>query len=623
MSNKVKAVAIAVLLAAVLFAANAVAGFASPNPDPANITQADGTTAAVGGENEVWVFPTNSTPTDLWNIQWAVDNVASGGRVLLKQYARGTSVLTVFRFDASSHVNFTQDLTIEGEITSREDTGIGVQKGTTVYGGQQTFNVGSVSGPPIQPSVSIRNIRFDGAAPGPIVFRAGKGHNEVSGCSIVHYRYGLSLSGIPGAFPIIADPVPAGPNALMGTFNITDNYIGRPDDRLDLNNIMHVSNANLALTISGNIIEDAYWAAIAVFGNIGETTITNNTITKTQSRQLEGAAISVGLSNPLFFRNYAYDGSTVISNNKISVSSYNSSGIVLLLYPRSQYTVSVPDLTYVVSGNVITVGRDQTKDRDNLKAALACLGACSNTVWKENTVNGVGRNGIFVTKTIPGFAVPLQEGFPSNNSFTGNNLTGFTAIGSQLFVDQFAANNDFANNDYGGSSTIAGAVVQGDFNALLNENFHGDYPGKFGTPRIAAVLFDYTADPNGYASENNMVAALKNGQVVSGDEVCTQIIDRNWEMTGATTNAVPGISRCEKMPSVRLEEIAARVEQNICERSEGIWTSDATGNWYCSCPSGLVLNMKNRCGCPAGTLLDFETGVCGPIPAAATEPEAQ
>jgi len=48
------------------------------------ITQDDGKTPAVGGEDEIWVFPTFTSDADAQNVQWALDNVAEGGTVRLK-----------------------------------------------------------------------------------------------------------------------------------------------------------------------------------------------------------------------------------------------------------------------------------------------------------------------------------------------------------------------------------------------------------------------------------------------------------------------------------------------------------------------------------------------------------
>jgi hypothetical protein len=570
MSTRILAAAIAVLLVGTVAAAQ-------PNPpcaptgDTVNITRADGTTAAVGGENVIWVFPTGKTPDDCGHIQWAVSHVASGGIVSLRQYKKGTSDPTSFNLGDPSdttklplHVSICQDVTIEGEFTEREDVsnvvghrvGVKEDKGATVFGGQQTFYVGGScvddEGNAFfsKPGVSIKNIRFDGAAPGPIKFNGGSGHNEVSGCSIVNYKFGATVGGgIWGAFPLVADPGDeAGPEGLTGKFLMTDNYIGAPQLRQNLNNMTHISNADLDLTISGNVIADAYWAAIVVFGNIGTTTISHNLISKASSRTVDGAAIAVGLSNPRFFSAYAYDGSTFITENRISVSSYNSSGILLLRYPSSQYdpSVTVPqDLEFVVSANVITIERDQAADSDNVKAALACIGACSNTLWKGNTVNGSAAHGILVTNQVPIFAEPLEAGAaPSNNRFTANDLTGFTALQSQVFVDEFANENRFTNNDYGAVAldAKAGAWIQGDSNGLTNENFHGEYPGKRGSPSLPIVLFDYQAGPDGYASENNRVTALKAGRALNNSETCNQVKDENWEANMTTTNEVPGSS---------------------------------------------------------------------------------
>jgi hypothetical protein len=651
MKSKITTAAILVFLALALGASDAAsqctAGAGEKNPDETNITKPDpdnlpeDNAAAVGGENEIWVYPKNdadSEVNDRCRIQWAVNNVALGGKVRLMQYQRklqkapeGVHTDSNFGYPnfvpasdkkapliplgAVQRVTILRDVTIDGEWEAREDNGNGVKenKGATILGGNDTFYVGDATH---HPSVTIENIRFDGASPGPIKFNAG--HNDViSYCSIVNYKWGQfqeagEAPGPKGAFPIIVHSND-GTGRLTGTFKIENNFIGAPIAQDNLNNLMHISHANFDLTVKGNIIEDAYRVAIAVFENIGTTTIIGNTIYKKESHSAQGAAISVGLSNIQFFSGTAWDGMTSIAGNTITVSSKNSYGIVLLLYPKEQYmqrstdrSVEIrDDLRYEVSGNRITM--------NNAYAALACIGACSNTAWTGNTVTGTGHHGIVVTREIPTYAEPLSAGFPDNNRFESNDLKGFTAIDSQVSVDQFARNNSFRNDDYGPLSTdgsaIAGAMVEGDLNVLDNENFTGSYSGKDGTPPIVALLFGYEAGPDGYASEGNKVTALKVGGKGAATP-CTQIIDENWEINGTTTNVVPSLSACNKMPTSHLEDIAAKIRRSACETTGGDWMLDANGQGSCACPNDLVLNKQNRCDCQAGARLDPETGMC-------------
>lgn len=148
---------------------------------------------------------------------------------------------------------------------------------------------------------------------------------------------------------------------------------------------------------------------------------------------------------------------------------------------------------------------------------------------------------------------------PQDNQFISNDLTAFLAESSQSYIGEFASHNRFVENDYGPvdlqHSGIAGAVIQGDSNDFFYENFHGDYPGNTGKPPVTAVLFGYAPGTNGYASEENTLTALRvnNGAI----QPCNQAIDMNWEITGVTSYAVPGLSRCDKMPVNSLKSIRA------------------------------------------------------------------
>jgi hypothetical protein len=94
---------------------------------------------------------------------------------------------------------------------------------------------------------------------------------------------------------------------------------------------------------------------------------------------------------------------------------------VVLLYPEHQFDPPVPAPQVTVRDNVV-----EMMHAGNYKAALACLGGCSNSLWTNNVVSGFARYGVLVsdfTADLYGFAVtPL--GGPVGNTFTGNRSAG-------------------------------------------------------------------------------------------------------------------------------------------------------------------------------------------------------
>lgn len=425
----------------------------------------------VESAHRILVYPTNDRAKDVANVQQAVDDIAPGGLVVLKRSARDTNALTPFAFGMDGVVEVTRDVTLEGEVSSQAAGGW-IETGTTIAGGRQMmcggkFVDGNWQLTPI--SIVIRNIRFEGFHAGAISIVAAKGNSAISGCSFVNYHVGQTVKGgITGAFPFVVDGDQ--PDSVTGRLTITRNLFGLPPADANLpNNVLHVSNCDLELEISHNKIEDIYWIGIAVYGNRGRTRIQHNDITKTLSRAREGAGIMLGIRIAAIFRPWAYEGPADISHNRIRIGSANSWGIAVMLYPPTQFhpapvgAAAHPGVT--VSDNVILMLND------NQQAALACLGASSGTEWKHNFVCGRAKYGIRVSREVPEFAMPAEEGAePSRNKFFENHFEGgeqkdpidgekkpfapFVASVAQAFIDTTADQVDLAGNKFG---TVAGA----------------------------------------------------------------------------------------------------------------------------------------------------------------------
>ena len=429
---------------------------------------------------EYTVYPTGDATVDpqgqtedRMNIKFAVDNVADGGTVVLKRHRLGDAPnsVTAFNFGGDNpnmRIFITKSVTIRGDDNpTREWTapqgwsaGVAENGGTTISGGRSLLvagqNPATAALTPVR--VSIADIRFKNFYRSAIRIFATRDQNEISGCSFVDYQVGQA--GSPqGAFPFVVDSSGASltisPDMLAGNLKISHNFIGPPPavpDPTGINNLVHVSNCNLNLDFSNNRIEDMYWVGIAVYGNEGKTTISNNYITKSSSFK-EGTAIAVGV-RPSFKPEFPPEGNEIkIRGNKVEVKSGNSAGITVFLLKGDYFQppAATPDAVHVFENTVEMLVPDGPEAEN--RAALACLGACSNSLWRDNIVKGSARYGIWVSDHVPSFTTflgaPAPEMHPTDNHFQNNDLTEFTASNSQVSIAPAAVNTIMNNNSLG------------------------------------------------------------------------------------------------------------------------------------------------------------------------------
>lgn len=624
---------------------SAKAAYGDPKPDLTNI---------VGEKDDqlITVYPTGTAPVgldsaDRVNIQWAVDNVIEGGTVVLKQYKKGTSTLTSFKLpfftpadfplpfipmdnETTLRIHVLRDVNIQGEYTQREDKGMGVKEGTTVEGGHAVFVVGHFPGKePVPVSFTLKDVRFLQNYVYGLKIMGLKGNSEISNCSFVGLKWGAGYAAPDGgAWPIVAggfyDPVISPyskPSDITGNLNILNNYMGLPD----LNSIPAspvpglpkqlffssigtiIVSTDADIKVDGNYMMGS-WQGLIVAFNKGLSTITNNTIIKDGAFIAEGFAVNLGLW-PLVPK-YAYNGKFVVKSNKIKVRNNLlpspfppvpdlANGIYLMDYNESQ--LDLPPSETVPSGITNVIEDNEVTIVDGGIAALSCNGACRNSTFKNNVLNGNYSMGARVTQETVDYldlsVPPFTEG-PINNSFLNNTFNSENAT-IQLFVDEFSNKNTFTNNDYDYASLV-GAMINGDENKLSNENYVGNYAGKYAEPFPNPIIaFNYEGGTNPFKSENNTVSALKNDQPLTGDDFCDQVWDINLDATGTTTNNIN--MSCAKVPTEKLALVKAKIKQRFCEMSGGAWSDGA-----CSCPDTKVLNDKGRCACPAGTAVDYK-----------------
>ncbi|MBW2965029.1 hypothetical protein KY363_06235, partial [Candidatus Woesearchaeota archaeon] len=199
-------------------------------------------------------------------------------------------------------------------------------------------------------------------------------------------------------------------------------------------------------------------------------------------------------------------------------------------------------------------------------AGLASIGASRNTTWEHNTVTGTASYGLLSRSLVNIIGAFNTAGAPSNNRFANNDLKGFKASIAQAGLRQSwnanyaivsPSSTTLTNNNYGelAEGGKAGAVIDGSGHKLTNENFWGVYPGLVIPPESSQPCLYLTEN-----SSNVTVTALKNGQVINGITVCNQIVDMNVEMSGATTNLIAGIEKCDRIDYQSLQVLKDRIE---------------------------------------------------------------
>jgi len=551
---------------------------AVPPNDP-NIVDGNTGQPAIGGETLIWVYPTAIESNDVPNVQWALDYIHPGGTVILKQYQAGTSNPLYFNFGTTGTVSITKSVTLQGEFTGPRKplAGVGyggwILEGTTILGGTAPVRIPRL-GEPVGPSFLIKDIIFDSPTNRAIGCGTSSGYNEISGCQMLNVING-PLPGSPtGAFWMIihGGTDAAGINGLNGTLKIKNNFFGKPASMASsVNNLMHVSNCNLQVEISGNEVEDCVWAGILVMLNMGYSVIIRNKVNKTGSFRdtapfyFTGMGIGVGVypPNSNFLTHYSYEGGAEVSHNDVTIASHNSAGIVIADYPPDQFpTLPGPYIyppapaTYMVSNNIVQMHPNDINNTFN-PSAIYFGGSASNVTCTNNVVEGEAQYGFRLSRSM---GAPAASGnassFVMNNIFSGNDLSGFDASIAQVDLDEYSQYNYFGpldylpGNRYGmlvGENAKAGIYCQGNNNHFEGEQFMSAdpyYPGWTVTSKDPLTGQIVTYDGLGYVlfdtdSFNNKIVALKGPTAPYGKDLCGQVLD----LTG--NNKVPGYKKCE------------------------------------------------------------------------------
>ena len=119
-----------------------------PSPDPGHI-KGPGGIPAKGGETEIWVYPRNTSPEDATNIQWAVNQVASGGSVYLMAknmpffFGYGANSDRVVLGQTGNDVGIVGQTQLELDPSTGRPTGNIIGTPTVIKGGHNTFVSGA------------------------------------------------------------------------------------------------------------------------------------------------------------------------------------------------------------------------------------------------------------------------------------------------------------------------------------------------------------------------------------------------------------------------------------------------------------------------------------------------
>lgn len=419
-------------------------------------------------------------------------------------------------------------ITLKGTFSQNDDQFLRLSKsvtllgdadaGATISGGKQLQWGRAPNGVGIQPiAATVENITFDNFQIGAIQIVGAAGTNLISNCRFENYRYGVKNAELQGAWPIVG-----GNAGVSGSLTISGCHFGAPAAQSvpagGMNNAMHIDNCDLQhLVISDNVIDDMYLMCLAVFGVSGLTEIIGNTITKASSWvKYGGAAIGFGLRPNGYPMNR--DGSVLIEGNTINIDAADSFGIVVGLYPESTYLTSAgagAPRTLTIRGNVVHMN-DVVQGAKDHRAALACLGACSNSTWTHNVVTGAAQFGILVSQETAAIAKPSAEA-PTNNAFAENQFAGgqltdptdgqskafdhFTASEAQIYIAEAASHSDLRANTIGpvdGANTWqklpppvhAGiACYASDGEMASNDFSKSNIQGWIGGPRHVGCIF--------------------------------------------------------------------------------------------------------------------------------------
>jgi hypothetical protein len=351
----------------------------------------------------VVVHPTGSYPADVQNVQAAVGR---GGIVHLKAVNEAGEP-TPFDFGppvaGSGSVTLTVDVEIRGETLAGSMT--------TIRGGNFPF----YSESPIR-SI-IERINFDRPRGAAVLLLASSGaritHNVMTG--VVGFPYFQGNRKAQGIW-ILGEPNGRGP--VTGTITIAYNTIADIDAENGLG--LALVDFEADIKIIGNDIRGTNFNGILAFAHSGRLWITGNTIIPGPERfpglYSAGNGIMLG---PLYSYRERPTGPAHIMNNRILCENPLADGILIIGREK-------PFEGSVIAGNAVAL-------TDSLFGGISLFENVSHTLVAGNEIRGSGVWALDVMGDTPGVN--------QMNVFAGNQVTGFHATSSHVFLDQSTANS--------------------------------------------------------------------------------------------------------------------------------------------------------------------------------------
>ena len=451
-----------VILAVFLVVALPLNSLASPSlsppvkkasPDPGHI-KGPGGIPARGGESEIWVYPRNKSPQDAVNIQWAVNQIASGGSIYLMAtdpdeheskpffFGYGPNSDRVVLGALGNHVAVVGQTQLELDPYTGRPTGNINGTPTVIRGGHNTFVSGAtgedVYGIPgtnvfgdrmPKINLAIRGIVFEGCFE-MCIWVAGSTSFEVSGNKFVKPR----LLGVDA-------PHPLGHAVFFG--------IGPEPETIESTRVEAFGLPPAGVTdhdVSGQVVIQGNY----VQGEAFSSTRVEDFDADDYPILYDGIYYS-GASNGLGY-NEGVDALVIIANN--TIDSFLSSGVFATSNKGSG------DNTTIVRNNLIIQGHhgwwggalyavnlksaDMSENTIKHTNGVLWVEETSGLVYRANTVSGDGQWGIDVNSNstnnvidvlpgeLDGF-VPAEFHIKLDSTSTGNMVmlngsTGLTVI---------------------------------------------------------------------------------------------------------------------------------------------------------------------------------------------------
>jgi hypothetical protein len=339
------------------------------------------------------VFPTGEFPTDVENVQAAVDQ---GGVVLLK----ATNVdgqPTAFNFGPAiegigSGVDVETDVWVLGETTGPHRTTIG--------GGFIPFFG-------LDGHVRIESLNFEGPLLSAIIVIQSSGvevvGNRITSVVPLPLSFGLTEG---RAIKFLANSLP-----ITGTVVVADNVI--LDMHADISDGIVFDEVEADVQIEGNSMEDVQSNGIFLINSRGAVRIADNFIAPGPG---DGGEFALG-NGIAIVNNSAVDtsdSSIVVTDNRVICENPNADGMYLA---GAGVTIDAP----LIARNHVTM-------RDSFYGAITLYGDVSHGTVSENELDGDAAFAFDIVAFAPGQAAEA-------NTFGGNNISHFGAAVADVFLD--------------------------------------------------------------------------------------------------------------------------------------------------------------------------------------------